>query len=158
MPRRDDAWSISLKLSGSGDAQQHHLQITKVLKNDFPSSFAADVQYTIQGSDSQNYTMDIQSTAASGSTLNSSHPKGNRSNKDHVILPISGKLVEVLVDIGDQVKKDEAICVVKQMKMEIEIRSHKAGVVTWITEAEDDEDVAEGILAAVVEDESRAKL
>ena len=66
--------------------------------------------------------------------------------------------MEVLVDIGDQVKKDEAICVVKQMKMEIEIRSHKAGVVTWITEAEDDEDVAEGMLAAVVEDESRAKL
>jgi pyruvate carboxylase len=158
MPRKDDAWSISLKPSGASEAQQHHLQITKVLRNDFPATFAADVSYTVQGSDPQSYTMDIQTTAASGSTLNSSHPQGNRSDKNHVILPISGKLVEVLVDVGDQVKKDEAICVVKQMKMEIEIRSHKAGVVTWITEAEDDEDVAEGMLAAVVEDEMRAKL
>lgn len=68
-------------------------------------------------------------------------------------MPLSGKLVEVLVDGGDVVRKDEAICVIKQMKMEIEVRSHRAGVVTWVTEAEDGEDVAEGMLAAVVEDE-----
>lgn len=158
MFRKDDAWSISLKPSQSSEAQKHHLQITKVLKNDFPSSFAADVQYTIAGSQPQQYTLDMASTSASGSTLNSQHRQGNSSDRSHVILPISGKLVEVLVDVGDVVKKDEAVCVVKQMKMEIEIRSHKAGVVSWVTEAEDDEDVAEGMLAAVVDDEQRAKL
>jgi len=68
-----------------------------------------------------------------------------------VILPISGRLVEFLVDVGDHVEADQAICVVKQMKMEIEIRTHRAGTVTWITEADDEEDVAEGMLAAVVE-------
>ena len=156
--RKDDAWSISLKPKEAPQAQQHHFQITKVLKNDFPSSFAADIQYTIQGSTSQAYTMEMQTTSASGSTLNSQHRYGNRSDKTHVVMPISGKLVEVLVDVGNVVKKDEAICVIKQMKMEIEIRSHRAGVVTWITEAEDDEDVAEGMLAAVIEDETRAKL
>lgn len=158
MFRKDDAWSISLKPADTSTQQKHHLQIKRVLKNDFPSSFAAELQYTIQGSSPQTYTMDLSSTAASGSTLNSQHPMGNKSNNSHVVLPISGKLVEVLVDVGDAVKKDEAICVVKQMKMEIEIRSHKAGVVSWVTEAEDEEDVAEGMLAAVVEDESRAKL
>lgn len=158
MFRKDDAWSISLKPAQGAEAQKHHLQITKVLKNDFPSSFAADVQYTIAGSEPQQYTLDMATTSASGSTLNSQHRQGNRSDRSHVILPISGKLVEVLVDVGDVVKKDEAVCVVKQMKMEIEIRSHKAGVVTWVTEAEDEEDVAEGMLAAVVEDEQRAKL
>jgi pyruvate carboxylase len=158
MFRKDDAWSILLTPSDSSQSQKHHLQITKVLKNDFPSTFAADIKYTIQGSGERTFRMDMDSTSASGSTLNSKHPTGNRSDKDHVILPISGKLVEVLVDVGDQVKKDEAICVVKQMKMEIEVRSHKAGTVTWITEAEDDEDVAEGMLAAVVEDGARARL
>lgn len=158
MFRKDDAWSISLKPAEASESRQHHFQITKVLKNDFPSSFAADIQYTIEGSKPQPYTMDMQSTSASGSTLNSQHPKGNRSNNNHITLPISGKLVEVLVDIGDQIKKDDPVCVIKQMKMEIEIRSHKAGTVTWITEAEDDEEVAEGMLAAVVEDEARAKL
>jgi len=158
MFRKDDAWAISLKPSGSQEAQQHHLQITKVLKNDFPASFAADVQYTIQGSSPRSYILDMQTTSASGSTLSSQHRKGNPSDRSHIILPISGKLVEVLVDVGDVVKKDDAVCVVKQMKMEIEIRAHRPGVVTWITEAEDDEDVAEGMLAAIVEDESRAKL
>ena len=158
MFRKDDAWSISLTPAQASEAQKHHLQITKVLKNDFPSSFAADVQYTIAGSEPQQYTLDMASTSASGSTLNSQHRQGNKSDRSHVILPISGKLVEVLVDVGDVVKKDDAVCVIKQMKMEIEIRSHKAGVVSWVTEAEDDEDVAEGMLAAVVEDESRAKL
>lgn len=52
MPRKDDAWAISLKPSGASEAQQHHLQITRVLRNDFPATFAADVSYTIQGSDS----------------------------------------------------------------------------------------------------------
>ena len=156
--RKGDAWSISLTPMQGKEAQQHHLQITKVLRNDFPSNFAADVEYTMQGSERRDFKLDIQTTATSGSTLNSQHPSGNRSNKDHIVLPISGKLVEVLVDVGDVVKKDEAICVIKQMKMEIEIRSHKAGTVTWITEAEDDEEVAEGMLAAVIEDEARAKL
>lgn len=158
MFRKDDAWSISLQPVQASEAQKHHLQITRVLKNDFPSSFAAEFQYTIQGSEAQTYRMEMESTAASGSTLNSQHPQGNKSDNSHVILPVSGKLVEVLVDVGDTVKKDDAICVVKQMKMEIEIRSHRAGVVTWVTEAEDDEDVAEGMLAAVIEEEARAKL
>lgn len=158
MFRKDDAWSISLKPTGTSESQQHHFQISKVLKNDFPSSFTAEVQYTIQGSDSRSYTLDLQTTSASGSTLNSPHPQGNRSDNTHVILPVSGKLVEVLVEAGDVVEKDEPVCVVKQMKMEIEIRSHRAGVVSWVTEAEDDEDVAEGMLAAVIEDEARAKL
>lgn len=39
------------------------------------------------------------------------------------------------------------------LEMEVEVRSHKAGLVTFVTEAEDDEDVAEGMLAAIVEDE-----
>ena len=50
--------------------------------------------------------------------------------------------------------KDQPICVVKQMKMEMEVRTHKAGYITWLTEVEDNEDVAEGMLAAIVEDSS----
>ena len=103
--------------------------------------------------------MDMNSTSASASATSSQHRQGSRSDSSHVILPICGKLVEVTVDVGDMVKKDDPICVIKQMKMEIEIRSHKAGLVTWVTEAEDDEDVAEGMMAVVVEDEKvEAKL
>ncbi|RMY75662.1 hypothetical protein D0863_02434 [Hortaea werneckii] len=159
--RKDDAWAVTLRPleSKAADQQPHHLQLTRVLRNDFPATFAADILFTRPGAQPEPYSIDVQATSSSAGATSSQHRQGSRSDPTHVILPISGKLVEVLVDAGDVVKKDEAICVVKQMKMEIEIRSHKAGMVTWVTEAEDDEDVAEGMLAAIVEDEkAQAKL
>ncbi|KXT10333.1 hypothetical protein AC579_1032 [Pseudocercospora musae] len=163
MFKKDDAWTIDLK-SQSGENQQqqqqqhYHLQLTKILKNDFPASFTADILYTTPGSKPVPFTMDLKSSSASGSAMSSSHPYGKKSDGSHVIIPLSGKLVEVLVDVGDVIKKDEAVCVIKQMKMEVEVRSHKSGLVSWVTEAEDDEDVAEGMLAAVVvEDEKRVE-
>lgn len=155
--RKDDAWSITLKPqstpSQTAPEQPHHLQLTKVLRNDFPSTFAADILFTRPGSQPEPYSIDMQATTSSAGATASQHRQGSRSDPTHVTLPISGKLVEVLVDEGDVIKKDDPICVIKQMKMEIEIRSHKAGVIAWVTEAEDDEDVAEGMLAAIVEDE-----
>jgi biotin carboxyl carrier protein len=46
------------------------------------------------------------------------------------------------------------------MKMEIEIRARAAGRVSWVTDADDGEDVDEGVLAAVLEplDDRGAKL
>ncbi|KAK6431067.1 hypothetical protein LTR95_012769 [Oleoguttula sp. CCFEE 5521] len=38
------------------------------------------------------------------------------------------------------------------MKMELEVRASTGGRVIWITEAEDGEDVAEGTLAAELEE------
>ncbi|KAF2211222.1 hypothetical protein CERZMDRAFT_43452 [Cercospora zeae-maydis SCOH1-5] len=164
--RKDDAWTIDIhqpRGTKSEDKRQqqqpHHLQLTKLLKNDFPSSLSAEILYTSPGTQPLPFTINIKSTSASGAAMSSNHPYGSRSDPTHVIMPLSGRLVEVLVDCGDVVKKDEAICVIKQMKMEIEVRSHRAGIVTWVTEVEDDEDVAEGMLAAVVEDErAQAKL
>ncbi|KAK1076368.1 hypothetical protein LTR33_009007 [Friedmanniomyces endolithicus] len=161
MFRKDDAWSIALRpqSSATSNPRPHHLQLAKVIRNDFPTNFAADIMFTAPGSSPQAFRMDMQSTSTSASATSSQHRQGSRSDGSHVVLPISGKLVEVLVDVGDVVKKDDAICVVKQMKMEIEVRSHKAGLITWLTEAEDDEDVAEGMLAAIVADEkAQAKL
>ncbi|KAK3075401.1 hypothetical protein LTR53_001332 [Teratosphaeriaceae sp. CCFEE 6253] len=162
MFRKDDAWSIALapqSASTTTTTRPHHLQLSKIIRNDFPTNFTADVLFTAPGASPQGYRMDVQSTSTSASATSSQHEQGSRANSNHVILPISGKLVEVLVDVGDVVKKDDPICVIKQMKMEIEIRSHKAGLVTWLTEADDDEDVAEGMLAAVIEDEkAQAKL
>ena len=153
--RRDDAFSIELEQlpRSSAPSQSRHLQITRVLRNDFPTTFAAEILFTKSGTAPEAYKMELHSTATSASAASAEHRQGSSTDSTHVILPLSGKLVEVLVDIGDTVRLDDPICVVKQMKMEIEIRSHKAGKITWVTDAEDDTDVAEGMLAAVVEDE-----
>ncbi|EME42460.1 hypothetical protein DOTSEDRAFT_175540 [Dothistroma septosporum NZE10] len=155
--KKDDAWTIDLTPQGSkiSASRPHHLHLTRILKNDFPTALAAEILYTQPGQKPTPLTISLNSTSASGSALSSLHPMGSKSDPSHVIIPLSGKLVEVLVDPGDVVKKDEAVCVVKQMKMEVEVRTHTAGMVRWITEAEDGEDVAEGMLVAVVEEEGR---
>lgn len=131
--------------------QQSHLEITKVLRNDFPTTFSADVAFTPQDAQSQPYTLHLESTTASASALSTKHRRGSPKDPTHIIIPFSGKLVEVLVDVGDVVKRGDVVCVVKQMKMELEVRAPSSGTITWVTEAEDDEDVAEGMLAAIVE-------
>ena len=66
------------------------------------------------------------------------------------MIPFAGTLVEVLVDEGDEVAAGDVVCVVRQMKMELEVRSARAGVVGFVTEVEDGGEVVEGMLAAVV--------
>lgn len=65
---------------------------------------------------------------------------------------MSGKLTEMLVEEGDDIQENSVIAFVKQMKMELEVRSPKAGRVTWALELEDGdgEGVPEGILLAEV--------
>lgn len=67
-------------------------------------------------------------------------------------MPFAGTLVEVLVDVGDEVREGDVVCVVRQMKMELEVRSRRAGVVGFVTEVEDGGEVVEGLLAAIVEE------
>lgn len=64
--------------------------------------------------------------------------------------PFPGTLVEVLVDVGDVVREGDTLAVVRQMKMELEVRCPRAGVIGWVTEVEDGKGVEGGWLAAVI--------
>jgi pyruvate carboxylase len=155
--RRGDAWSLTLSPQGQSAAQPtHHLELTKVLRNDFPTSLSADILFT-SPTGSTPYTLALNSTSASASASTSQHPRANPSNPNHIGIPFPGKLVEVLVDEGDVVKEGDVVCVVQQMKMELEVRSSRSGRVAWVFEIEEGGEVDVGWLAAVVESEG-AKL
>jgi biotin carboxyl carrier protein len=65
-------------------------------------------------------------------------------------------LIEVLVAPGEKVADNQVLAFVKQMKMELEVRSPRAGKVKWVYEMEDEEeDVAEGMLLVELENEHR---
>jgi biotin carboxyl carrier protein len=75
------------------------------------------------------------------------------------VLPISGTLIEVLVAPGDVVEENQVVAFVKQMKMELEVRSPRTGRAQWVYEMEEEEeDVADGILLVELEDGLRGKL
>jgi biotin carboxyl carrier protein len=59
--------------------------------------------------------------------------------------------MEFLVDVGDEVKKGETVAVVRQMKMELEVRAGKGGVVRWVYEGEVGDEVGEGVLLVELE-------
>jgi pyruvate carboxylase len=164
--RKGDAWSITLNPSNDKALQlaPHHLELTRVLRNEFPASLSAEILFTTPptststSAQSTPYTITLSSTSASASAATSHHRRGNPSDPSHISIPFPGKLVEVLVDEGDVVKEGDVICVVQQMKMELEVRSPRSGRVTWVTEAKDGEEVGEGMLAAIIEREKEARL
>ena len=162
--RKGDAWTVVLEDPKTGSSSTvkppaHHLAVERITRNEFPEALVADVSYTIPGQNPQSYKMTLNSTTSSAAATASTHKRGDPGNKTHIILPMSGKLVEVLVDEGDYVKENEVIAFVKQMKMELEVRSPRAGTVKWVIgmESEDGDDVAEGVLLAELEEEETAK-
>ncbi|KAE9990090.1 hypothetical protein EG327_001862 [Venturia inaequalis] len=158
--RKGDAWTISLAPTGDKTTTpvSHHLQVSRILINEFPSSMSADILYATPSNPKPTpYTITLKSTSSSASATTSQHRKGNPRDPRHAIIPFPGTLVEVLVDEGDVVKASDVICIVRQMKMELEVRAPKAGRVAWIMEAEDGEEIAEGTLAAEIEVEERTR-
>ncbi|KAK5452328.1 hypothetical protein LTS15_007394 [Exophiala xenobiotica] len=159
--RKGDAWNVVLETTGQSSSTTkppaHHLSIERITRNEFPEALVADVSYTIPGAKPQSYKMTLNSTTASADATSSTHKRGDPNNKAHIVLPMSGKLIEVLVEEGDTVEENQVIAFVKQMKMELEIRAPQAGTIKWAIELDNEEgdDVAEGVLLAELEDETK---
>jgi acetyl-CoA/propionyl-CoA carboxylase biotin carboxyl carrier protein len=49
-----------------------------------------------------------------------------------VAAPMQGTIVRVLVEVGQEVEADEPVCILEAMKMESEVRSQKAGLVSEV--------------------------
>jgi len=158
--RKGDAFNASISSPSERECIDvpYHVELTRVFRNDFPGHLSAELLFTTTSQESKPYRITLSSTTASAAATTSQQRRGDPSDSSHVIIPFPGKLVEVLVDEGDVVQQDDVICVVQQMKMELEVRSPRSGNVVWITELEDGEDVAEGMLAAIVVPQKDAKL
>ncbi|KAL4953061.1 hypothetical protein BDW69DRAFT_184821 [Aspergillus filifer] len=160
--RPGDAWSIALDPTNSPQSQEqqkHHLILNRILQNNFPTSLSAELTYTTPSSENT-YTMTLSSTNTTASAVTSSHRRGDARNPRHIVLPLSGKLIEILIAPGDVVSENQVVAFVKQMKMEIEVRSRRAGRAGWVLEMEEreGEDVDEGVLLVELEDDLKGKL
>jgi acetyl-CoA/propionyl-CoA carboxylase, biotin carboxylase, biotin carboxyl carrier protein len=49
-----------------------------------------------------------------------------------VVAPMQGTIVKILVEEGQEVVADEAVCVLEAMKMESEIRAQRSGRVAKV--------------------------
>jgi pyruvate carboxylase len=156
--RKGDAWSVSLTpesetKSSTAKPIPSHLQVTRVLRNEFPASLTAQITYTTPTTAPTSYLMTLASTTATFGSISSAatHRRGDASNQNHITIPFAGKLVELLVDEGDEIRKGDVVAVVQQMKMELEIRALRGGRVVWVYEGEEGDDVGEGVLVVELE-------
>lgn len=62
------------------------------------------------------------------------------------------------MDEKDWVKKGDTVAIIRQMKMELEIRADRGGQVVWVFEGEDGEEVGEGVLVVELDGGVAAKL
>ena len=158
--RKGDAWSMTLEDPSNRSSltpPAHHLKIEKITRNAFPEAFVAEVSFTAPGTNPKLYKMSMNSTTASSAAASSNHRRGDPGNKNHVILPMSGKLIEVLIEEGERVEEGQVVAFVKQMKMELEVRTARSGVVGWAIELEGEggDDVGEGTLLAELVEEGQ---
>lgn len=147
--RKGDAFKMELTEAGrandrSAKREEYLLKIDRVLMNDFPKQLTADMTFS-SASSSQSYAVNLTSTTQT-SVASSRHRAASAEDPAHIGLPFPGQFVELLVDEGDVVKEGEVLCVVRQMKMELEVRAPFPGTVKWACEVEDGETVNEGLL------------
>ncbi|KAJ9656734.1 hypothetical protein H2198_004738 [Neophaeococcomyces mojaviensis] len=157
--RKGDAWTLHLEGGEGLSKEGHHLSLDRIIRNEFPDAIVADISFTAPGQKPLTFKATVASTTTSAGATASTHRRGDCNNKNHVVVPMSGKLIEVLVDEGDEIKENDIIAFVKQMKMELEIRSPRSGIVDWVIELESEEgdDVAEGVLLVELKPEESSK-
>jgi len=70
--------------------------------------------------------------------------------QETIEVPITGKIIEVNVKVGDEVKEGDVICLLESMKMENPILAPVGGTVTKL-EVAPDKSVKPGDIIAVIE-------
>lgn len=83
----------------------------------------------------------IRATVISGTRAGNPARSGSGANQTHngprrIVAPMPGRIVKVMVRVGDQVKAQQALMVIEAMKMENELRSVTDGTVTDVRVAE----------------------
>lgn len=66
-----------------------------------------------------------------------------------VTVPMVGKIVSVLVKVGDKIKEDDQVAVLEAMKMEMPIAAPVSGTVKEILVAPGQEVEAEAVIAVI---------
>jgi biotin carboxyl carrier protein len=77
-------------------------------------------------------------------------PGSLKSGRGSVKAPMPGKIVRVLVNVGDEVQAGQGIAVIEAMKMQNELKAPAAGRVTSVS-VKDNDAVIAGAVVAVIE-------
>lgn len=81
---------------------------------------------------------DLEVIDAEARYLKNRGKNGFDSGENSISSPMPGKVVKVLVDVGDVVKEGETVIIISAMKMESEYKAPKDGIVKKVNVKNDD--------------------
>lgn len=145
--RKGDAFDFNITLNG-GEGSRQTVKIEKVLKNNFPTLFVADISSLDDDDDVD--TRQQRMTISKSAGASNHHVKADPSDPTHIALPFSGTFIEMLVEVGDVVFESESVAVFRHGKMELDVRVPHAGVITQVAGLKEGELVNHGALVVVV--------
>jgi len=100
---------------------------------------------TIRGEDPKKYTVntiytsyDVDIVDATTKYLRSRLGDDAADTGNNIVVPMPGKIVKVLVKVGQEVKQGETLIIVSAMKMESEYKAHKDGIIEDVLVKEED--------------------
>lgn len=178
MIRKGDRFNVEIEGGNLGPTgfKADGLSVTSVTRNDFPTSLALQLSTHTHGTSrglepnqQQSYILrlskqqlDARQGLGPGQLNPSSSQSTGAANGGHqsllVVCPVPGQLVEILVEDGDAVGEGDAIAIVRQMKMELEVRAHRSGVVRALFDHEEGEDISVGTVICSIVPGDREKL
>lgn len=166
--RKGDQFRVQIEGSDDIGAFENLVSITSVIRNDFPESLA--VRLSTLGTDDSNDSSDIkrqksytirvlkQSEIQNSLEGSSGQSKDTHRDPSQLVCPMPGQVVEFLIDDGDVVAEGDAVLIIKQAKMELEVRSHRSGVVHSLVDLEDGDSIAVGTVICRIVPVDREKL
>lgn len=138
------------------------INVTNVIRNDFPNLLA--LKLSAQSPDGskadEGYTVRVSKLSNTQEIMHSGPREGDAASTDASLLvcPMAGQLVEILVDDGDSVSEGDAVIIVRQMKMELEVRAHRSGIIDSLFNQEEGKDISAGSVICSIIPGEREKL
>ncbi|KAI9250194.1 carbamoyl-phosphate synthase L chain, ATP binding domain-containing protein [Phascolomyces articulosus] len=126
--RPGDAFNIELSdtKDKEGTLQAHTLQIETISTNNFPEELVAEVQTSLS---SHPISISVSRKSAVGSKM---RRKASPRNPSELASPVTGMVVEINVEEGEQVEAGQQLFVMSAMKMETVVKASVAGRVQGI--------------------------
>lgn len=164
--RKGDQFQIQIEGVENTGAFEDVVSITSVMRNDFPESLAVKLSTIntdgLDGSSNQrqkSYTVRVLKQSETQKSLQGSvsHSKA-REDPSRLVCPIAGQVVEFLIEEGEAVAEGDAVIIIRQQKMELEIRSHRSGTVQSLVDLDDGDSIAVGTVICSIIPVDREKL
>lgn len=139
------------------------MSVTSVLRNDFPHNLAVRLSTSDDASEQKGNQHDYILRISKQSGLQQGHlqlgKRSNQADSSTLVCPISGQLVEILVEDGEYISEGDAVAIIRQMKMELEVRAHRSGTVKSLFGHEEGDTISVGtVICSILPADSREKL